>query len=135
MSPPDHRLHDPATENRPDDQQDTDRTTDRTPTADKSEAASTTTAIKVYVRLGAGGDDNVREVSFRIPEGINPIDLIDRGIAVDGNQAVFAVAWNRADEAFDSPFAAGPSLLTALAASQRALVAYLRERGFEPQFT
>ncbi len=104
--------------------------------------------VKIYVRL-VDNDENRRSVAFRIPEGIDSLDLLERGFALDGNQAIFTVGpyidhgplgarscfsqsitfgLEGGDELYDS-------LTEALRAAQRSLVKFLREQGFEPQFT
>ncbi len=106
---------------------------------------TTRPTVRIYVRLGAGDDDSSRNISFRIPEGLDPMELLDRGIALDGNQALLTVAEVRGQDqygnqvqpfeaAFASPLGAGDTFAEALADTQRNLVTLLRERGFEPQF-
>lgn len=103
--------------------------------------------VKIFVRLtstipqysleGEAGPSEARLISFRIPEGLDSLALLDRGFAIDGNQAAFVVAFNtEAQDAipFESPFGSGSTLMGALADSQKNLVKFLREHGFEPQF-
>lgn len=99
---------------------------------------STETVVPIYVRLGRSGydqDDSVREISFRIPEGIELMELLDKGFAIDGRNAGFTIAWDRNAEVWDAPFGIiAPTMNRALADTQRSLVGYLREKGFTPQF-
>jgi len=94
--------------------------------------------VKIYVRLGES--DRERVVSFRIPDGIDPLELLERGLALDGNQAAFSVTESDGDPeegiGFGSPLIerGNRTLTGALGDSQRALVAFLRDRGFEPLF-
>jgi hypothetical protein len=100
------------------------------------------TVVKIYVRLTERADKldaDERLISFRIPEGVDPMELLDEGFAIDGNQAVFTVAevFDEGTEhpCFDAPFGErGETLSRALATAQRELVSYLREHGFQPQF-
>ncbi len=103
--------------------------------------------VKIYVRLGDGGprgegNADHRRISFRIPNGINPLDFLDQDFAIDGNEAVATITEFYPDgfmagnaPPYEGPFGVkSQSLSGALATSQRKLVTYLRERGFEPQF-
>ena len=94
--------------------------------------------VQVFVRLGGSGadrDDSVREISFRIPEGIDPLELLDQGFAIDGRNASFTVACDENVDVWYAPFdVVATTMNRALAESQQALVKYLRERGFTPQF-
>src|SRR5712692_637052 len=49
--------------------------------------------IVAYVRKGAS--DNERRVGFARPENIPVGELLKRGIAIDGNQALFSVSGSR----------------------------------------
>ena len=94
--------------------------------------------VQIFVRLGGSGadrDDSVREISFRIPEGIDPIELLEQGFAIDGRNASFTVACDENIEVWYAPFdVIATTMNRALAESQQALVKYLRERGYTPQF-
>jgi hypothetical protein len=99
--------------------------------------SATDTTVKIYVRLGT--DSNERVVSFRIPEGLDPLELLDLGLTLDGNQAAFAVSRVGSDPEkvwYQSPLveSLNRSLTGALGDAQRELVKYLREKGFTPQF-
>lgn len=76
-------------------------------------------------------------ISFRIPEGIDPMGLLEHEFALDGNQALFTVTEVRDGQEvyFDAQFGEfAETLSRGLSLTQRKLVTYLRERGFEPQF-
>lgn len=89
--------------------------------------------VRIYTRLGAGNDSSLRRVSIRIPEGLDPLELLDLGFAIDGNEAVFDVAYDSNERAFGSLYGWEPTLNTALASTQKRLVIFLREKGFVPQ--
>lgn len=80
--------------------------------------------------------ESERLISFRIPDGLDPLDLLEQGFAIDGKQAVASVFWDHLQEELPhvGPFVNGRSLTSTLQANQLALVEYLRERGFEPKF-
>jgi hypothetical protein len=112
--------------------------------------------VKIYVRLASDprskrDDDDaaeMRRISFRIPDGMDALELLDHGLAIDGNQATFTIAlttYGDGETVYEVPFAPptgdgrskdldGATLTSALANAQKALVAFLRDRGFEPQF-
>jgi hypothetical protein len=100
-----------------------------------------TKQVAVYVRL-VPGDENGhdgRVLSFKVPAGIDPIELLDHGFALDGNQAAATVGPTfhiNQEPGYVGPFDIfGASLTDALARTQRELVEYFRERGFEPRFS
>lgn len=113
-------------------------TTDSTP-----HSVSVQPVVPIYVRRSG---DLSRTIAFKIPVGIDPLDILDTGFALDGNQAIFTIAWvstgyqetdyeSREAGYFDTPFGKqGHTLTDALNVAQRELVAYLRERGFIPEF-
>lgn len=95
--------------------------------------------VKIYVRMNGDRKEDEREITFRIPEGVDALELLDLGMAIDGNQAAFSVApaWGADEPCWEGPFTheGSSSTLTAeLAAQQRELVKFLRSRGFQPQF-
>lgn len=90
-------------------------------------------AVRIYTRLGGDNDENTRRVSFRITGDIDPMALLDMGFAIDGNQALFEVAFDREEQAFESPWGWHPTLTRALADTQKGIVNLLRENGLEPQ--
>src|SRR6185295_18541324 len=58
-----------------------------------AEEAKLNKTVTIYVRLGDGQNrEEQRELSFKVPEGIDSLDLLDMGFALDGNRAVFTVA-------------------------------------------
>jgi len=108
-------------------------------------APSDPVIVKIFVRKRA---NDARDLSFRIPDGLDPIDLLDVGCAIDGNSALLSVyavretRWDDNHAAYDAVAYVGTSLgqqscatLTeALALEQRTLVAFLRDKGYQPQF-
>jgi len=90
-------------------------------------------AVRIYTRLGGDSDENTRRVSFRIAGDIDAMALLDMGFAIDGNQALFEVAFDREEQAFESPWGWHPTLTRALADTQKGVVKLLREAGLEPQ--
>jgi hypothetical protein len=46
--------------------------------------------VMVYVRKGA--DDNERWLSFRPPASVDSTELLERGYALDGNQAIASIS-------------------------------------------
>ena len=97
--------------------------------------------ITVYTRL-AGDDEQseTRRLTFRIPDDINPTDLLEYSFAIDGNQAAGDIAQRPDGDGFEGPFLAydngwPQSLMIALADSQRAIVNYLEEHGYKVNFS
>jgi hypothetical protein len=93
--------------------------------------------VKIYVRKGV--HDDQRLVSFRVPDGLDSMELLDLGYALDGNQAIFTVSSEDGGPEggiwYSSPIAGMNRTLTgALSEAQRVLVNYLREKGLTPQF-
>jgi hypothetical protein len=84
-------------------------------------------AITVYVRLGPGDNDAQRTVSFRRPTEIPTSVLLDKGFAIDGNEAVVCVM-PRLDAGNFIP------LMEALLDEEKALVAWLDEYGYDVEF-
>jgi plasmid stability protein len=90
--------------------------------------------VTIYVRLN-GDDRDQRVLTFKIPEGLDPMDLLDAGFAIDGNQAAGSVHPTADDgDPFDGPLATGRTLVDALRNNQVAAVAFLRDRGFAARF-
>src|SRR5690348_12779427 len=114
--------------------------------------------VKVYVRLG--DNEQERTIAFRIPEKMDPMDLLERGATIDGNQAILTVAWDwdvyadpqgREQGAFTCPDLndrftisgqpasfgdfEGRSLTRVLGDCQRGLVKFFKDRGFKVQFS
>lgn len=102
--------------------------------------------VKVWVRLGPNENENERTLAFWIPDGIDPTELLEQGAAIDGTQAVLAVAWDDAAGGFqgggaytcpdltDGGVFENKSLSRALGDGQRALVKYLATKGYKVQF-
>lgn len=105
-----------------------------------SETPTENPVVTIYVRLGdiPGSfqhDESVRDISFTIPEGIDPMELLDHGFAIDGRDAGATIAWDKEGEYWEAPFnGSAPSLNGALRNAQAGLVRYFRNRGFEPKF-
>lgn len=95
--------------------------------------------VRIFVRLVEGNGDHQRQISLRIPDGIDPIALLNLGFAIDGNQAVATVGPADPESGmmgYVGPFqTTGASLNEALRDTQVELVQYLREHGFEPRFS
>jgi hypothetical protein len=105
--------------------------------------------IRVFVRLG--NDEHERTIAFRIPDGMDPMDLLDRGATIDGNQAVLSVAWEPEcgpdgaggyvcpdlnvvnNGTWDEDFF-GKSMTRVLGDCQRGVVKFFKERGYTVQF-
>jgi len=88
--------------------------------------SQTAQTILVYVRL-CGGDEDCREISFNIPEGMSQRDLLDHGFAIDGREAVKTVVTVK-DNYNHVPVA------RALREAQVALVQWLGDLGYEIEF-
>lgn len=100
--------------------------------------------VKIYVRK-VGNDDNDadrRRISLRLPYGntLDPLELLDLGLAIDGNEAVFEIGprWEDVTRTtyYDGPLddVPGESLAEGLLIQQKALVKFLREKGYKPEF-
>lgn len=117
------------------------------------------TPVRVYVRKGA--DNNERRISFQIPPTMSKLDLLNRGVALDGRDATFTI-WARSEVvepdiysaesalkalhqspvlqwSYGGPFfnesSEGAATFTeALAIAQRELVRFLIEHDCEPLF-
>jgi hypothetical protein len=60
---------------------------------------------------------------------------LDEGFALGGRDAAAMIDWDDGLKAFEGPFGVQATSLTrALADTQRALVSYLRDKGFTPRF-
>lgn len=79
-------------------------------------------SVLVYVRKG-GKSDNRRMISFIIPPGLDPADLLTLGYAIDGDTARLTV---------QPP--TGAILSDQLRNTQHLLVDFLHQRGFVVQF-
>lgn len=105
--------------------------------------------VKVFVRLG--DNDGERTIAFRIPNEMDPLDLLDRGATIDGNQAVLSVVWdgewgpnsdggyvcpdlNQANIGVWTDEFSGKSMNRVLGDCQRGLVRFFKERGYRVQF-
>ena len=97
--------------------------------------------LMVYVRKGLA--DHERWLSFRIGDRLDATDLLERGMAIDGNQAVCAVRRQADAEAFVYPtlesgansMRVAATLPEALYLAEMALVQYLRPKGITPRFS
>ena len=92
--------------------------------------------VSVYIRLGA--HDEERLFSFKRPDSIPTAEMLEKGLAIDGDQVVFAVAPSRLG-GYDHPFIeAGtmPSttLPEALHEAETGLIAWLGEHSYEVDF-
>jgi len=91
--------------------------------------------IQVYVRKL---DDDARSLSFRLPEGLPQADLVEKRVALDGNQAL----WTVGPVATSGPtqwrgrfnIRYQPNLSDALAEEQAELVAWAKTKGYEVTF-
>ena len=99
-------------------------------------STSVNPVVKIYVRMGDERKEDERIISFRIPVGIDPMELLENDFAIDGNTAMFTIAPLPGGDGYDCPFnlMCGTTMTGSLRATQRTLVDYLREKGFEPQF-
>lgn len=100
--------------------------------------------VKIYVRKS--GRDS-RDLSIRIPDGLDPLELLDAGFAIDGNSAILSVhgrsetKWDDDHDEYEEITYFGAmnsdpcgSLAEALRYEQIALVDFLRDKGFTPAF-
>src|SRR4051812_20332980 len=92
--------------------------------------------INVYVRKGA--DNNQRIISFDRPKDLNALTLLEKGLALDGNQVVLAVSGYHDGDgwAFTGPLGAKvhDNLPDALLAEEKALLVFLQPLGLEAVF-
>lgn len=104
--------------------------------------------VTVYVRLGATKDS--RELTFKIPAGISTSELLDKGFAIDGNEAVTGIgpihsSYNDPEDGWQTfvyyasdPTDEGeyqyPSLASALREEQRFIKRTLKEYSYEVEF-
>jgi len=98
--------------------------------------------VKVYTRLG--DDERERTIAFKIPSGMDPMDLLERGATIDGNQAVLTVALDypayqpnpeyTCPDLNDGQNYTGMSMTRVLGDCQRGLVKFFRERGYTVEF-
>jgi hypothetical protein len=100
-------------------------------------------SLAIYVRKGASDDE--RWLSFRIPEGVDQVELLEAGFAIDGNQAVVSVSQTDLDgegrmgyayRIFDPKpdWESDDNLPDALQHAEIALMTYLKGRGFSITF-
>lgn len=100
-------------------------------------------SVVVFVRRGPNDDTNARVVSFKIPDGLDPLDLLDRGFAIDGDMASFTVYPVLVEVnglptfEYESTLVSQTrfSLTDALADAQKELVSFLSGKGYAPEFT
>jgi hypothetical protein len=120
------------------------------PTQVAASMAPQAEAIKVYVRLG--DNESERTISFRIPENVDPLDLLERGATIDGNQAMISAGYDavaseneelgRRIPVYSCPDLSAPdnedykatSLVRVLGHCQRSLVRYLKSLGYQVEF-
>ncbi len=95
--------------------------------------------ITVYIRKGA--HDRERLFSFMRPDSIPTTEVMEKGLAIDGNQVLFAVTgyYNKDEDEwyYDHPFVASPNtgnLPEALLEAEKGLVAWLGESSYEVDF-
>lgn len=95
------------------------------------------TIITVYVRLCDRNRSNCREISFRIPDGLPQMEVLQHGYAIDGNRAVRQVTerW----DVVDRPISGNETevlvpMAEALHEDQMALVDWLEKQGYTVKF-
>jgi hypothetical protein len=100
-----------------------------------------------------GADDNERRLTFKRLEGISALELLDRGLAIDGDQAACSItghfdrsdgAWTFTYPTFEPSGFAGDvgavatqdtgDLISALLYAERRLANFLRELGYNVEF-
>jgi hypothetical protein len=92
--------------------------------------------VQVFVRLGAGDNENARTLSFFVPDGISQKELLDKDIAIDGNRALIGIGYDPNDSLFWGSLTGGSSSLgAALATEEKALAAFLNKYGYSVKFT
>ena len=79
--------------------------------------------IHIYVRKGRGDDERV--ITFLLPQDVAHTEWLQRGYAIDGNQAMITVKGDSNG---------GPALSDALCTTQRDLVVFLAESGYPVHF-
>lgn len=96
--------------------------------------------IHVYVRKG--GDNHERWLSFTIPDNIAQLEVMQKGIAIDGNQALWSVGRGEYDSNEKSWSYAGPlsdrihnSLPDALLDEEQHVAEWLKDRGYTVIFS
>lgn len=105
------------------------------------------TTVNVFVRLGENEDETKRQVTFPL-SGIPVRELIEKGIAVDGNQAGFTIRpvyLNRSTlEGYTGAFITdGPgqvnsevqSMDEALLIAEKGLIEFLETKGFSVELS
>lgn len=94
--------------------------------------------ISVYVRKGVG--NNQRIITFDRPRDIPVRELLDRGLAIDGNQIAFVVGGTFLSTSegwqFSGPLGSGSfdNLPDALVAEEKAVIDFLSEHGYAVEF-
>jgi len=92
--------------------------------------------ITIYVRLGPNDDESQRLLSFKRPASIPSSELLELGLAIDGNQVVSCVSEMENHEGFTGPLQAGwgSVLMDALLEEEKALAAWLDRHGYDVEF-
>ncbi len=91
--------------------------------------------IAVYVRKGSKETDRI--ITFQRPENTLASDLLDQGMAIDGNQVRVEVSYNPATEYFESTLKntyPSDSMTHALLETERRVCIFLEARGLEAVF-
>jgi hypothetical protein len=87
--------------------------------------------VEVYVRLSQDERDWVRDISFKIPKGVEGFstrEVLEAGFAIDGNSAVCSVTFGHDNTGKYTPLA------DALREKQLELVRWFDDRGCEVAF-
>ena len=100
--------------------------------------------VKVFVRLARGDDDRSRVITFKRPDRIPVKELLHLGLAIDGNQVMFEIGKDWADEVGGylyptfgkSEFLSqkATSLGYALSAAEVGLTDFLNKHGYDVEF-
>lgn len=93
--------------------------------------------ITVYVRLGPNDNEYQRTLTFKRPGRVPSSELLELGLAIDGNQVVSCVSPRVDDEGFTGPLQDAyscPTLMDALREEEKTLIAWLDGHGYDVEF-
>lgn len=99
-----------------------------------------TSALTVAIAIRPGINLQEHTLAFRVPPGIDPVELGTANFTLADGLATFTVAWvhegDPDDGYFDAPFGeSGQTLSGAVNIAKRRLQVYLRTRGLTSSFT
>lgn len=98
--------------------------------------------VTVYVRLG-DEDGNTRTLSFKRLEEISDEEALEKGCAIDGNELVLSMAADGVDDSGFNVEYGTPALVSAvggtlnqnLALTEKALMEWLKSKGYTVKFS